>query len=297
MSEELTWTEEAITDGVQVVRCHSWLSFVDFIYNKFRASHGVVWRGHADPTWRLHPSLVRELAQDHEAEGLNIDDPELLGSLIKDDIGRSFISFRRQLKTFHDYADKKLKDLDVWALGQHHGQQTTLLDWTASPYVAAFFAFSGLRPSTISKDSFIQLYGLSVDNLAKNKIGLNSNQKDTKSTFRIVTSPYATNRRMIAQQGSLTYVWPPIELEALVRQRFVGEEEVALLRKVLIPQSEWSDFVISLTFMNINYRTLYPDLLGASLHANMASMTPSYSGDGRWIDPPGFLTNGVSNEP
>ena len=103
----------------------------------------VFYRGHAKPEWRLWSPFDRRLAMwietenggeywnGRQARGLSWYDTEC--SSILDKFKRAC---RGLVGTDHMTTD------EFWALGRHFGLLTPLLDWTRSPYVAAFFAFA-----------------------------------------------------------------------------------------------------------------------------------------------------------
>ena len=99
----------------------------------------VLWRGHADPQWKLRSRIERSLV----AYGKNTD-----GSLVRFPhlIARYDSRCKDTLERFRELAHgkpgsyPKMPDDELWALGRHVGLITPLLDWTESPYVAAYFA-------------------------------------------------------------------------------------------------------------------------------------------------------------
>jgi hypothetical protein len=97
-----------------------------------------IWRGQASSSWGLTSRLGREFDQlpKPEEDGVSLDYIDIENRLI----GFFKERARRVLASAPDD-----HDLLGWlALMQHYGAPTRLLDWTASPFVALYFAYASL---------------------------------------------------------------------------------------------------------------------------------------------------------
>lgn len=148
-------------------------------------------------------------------------------------------------------------DLFQWlALMQHYGAPTRLLDFTWSPYVAAFFALEAASAPAVVWALCPPLLP-APDGMAPWIDG--SYERDflpNRHRVLVVGEPRRMNPRLSAQAG--TFVTPGILDEPL--EQLAPED--ALVKLVLDAPRLRRQAMESLYSMNINYATLYPDLDG-----------------------------------
>ena len=120
-------------DGlIPTCRVESWETFVEAMRDPLhnRAASEWVYRGQRGGDWPLASTLGRMF----DGGSIPIEKrQELLAQFELAMRGRGY-----DLSAFNGDGS----EIEKWAIGQHHGLLTPLLDWTRSPFIALFFAFN-----------------------------------------------------------------------------------------------------------------------------------------------------------
>ena len=269
------WTSSWAGHGVLRVELATWRFFYDFVYENLLGSTKYVWRGHRCEGWALEPTLDRELKG---MPGLE----------------RSFF-VKRHLEDFKYAARGRrgpnprddLPEKEWWALGQHHGLATPLLDWTKSPFVALYFAFVDAGSPQTPRRSVFALHRDQVEEKSAQIEVSHTGQRPPPiiEFFRPKTSD---NPRLVNQGGLFTRAPRGVSVGEWVKTHFREaqaetheEEDEGLMRElvlmeILIPDQDREACLIALNRMNINHLTLFPDLDGASAFCNKRLTIPEY---------------------
>jgi hypothetical protein len=221
----------------------SWHDFKrDLIPALFRAQPAqpgrFLFRGQASADWPLMTSFDRRFAKEPARDRL-----ELFEELQT--------SFRRQCMD-HDVPDSAtMEPTRLLALAQHHGLPTRLLDWTASPYVAAFFAFDeAITRGEVANRTHVAIWALDTSSpVWSSELGV-----------EIVRVPALQNSRLRNQFGRFTLARTPhASLEHYVEQ--FADAKDPLIRFVLPTTEAWTA-IPDLELMGINAGQLFPDVTG-----------------------------------
>lgn len=290
MPRRKRWEELGIRDGFGQIRFLRWRYFTDYINQQMLDYETYVWRGQRRDDWPLKSTLDRLI------EKANVSRTKQLGFRVS-----HLDQFKYAVRGRRGPNPASIEHVNEWwALGQHHGLATPLLDWTASPFVAAYFALitkgTGLtryraiyalhRPSVEHKVE--ELIRKKKEESEKNKEEYDkSGQPRNRLAYVLLTTPDLTpevefirpksdeNQRLVSQGGQFTRAPDGTTMEEWVQRNFAGENRYTLM-KLLVPNKDREEGLRMLNRMNINHLTLFPDLYGASKYCNLFGEIEKY---------------------
>jgi hypothetical protein len=245
-------------------RVNSWGELQQELYAIDKNSHGryrsnFVYRGVADKSWSLQPSLQRIGSHYGGVEG-------------------------PLLRNFLKYAGPNEIDSDALlfqlAVAQHHGLPTRLLDWTISPKVAAHFAT--WEEKDFDKDGAIwcvdviearallpaplqtKLYDesaivFSIEMLADYKKLREFDVLGLRDEFVLFFEPPSLDGRIV-NQGAILSIMPGAHLDL----KDLLEKHQHLYRRIIIPAEMKWELRDKLDQDNVTERMLFPGLDGTS---------------------------------
>ena len=233
----------------RVSRLKSWDAFLELIVS--RPYSNWAFRGERDASWPLYSSISRYLMNfgvDRKAW------PEQEGRILR--------VFKRKAHQYLEQPPDPDDDFQWLALMQHHGAPTRLLDFTWSPYVAAFFALErtlndgvvwALNPTAVSTRRAVER----MDPRGKGNLAryyLTGNQR-----FIWMGEPQKMNRRLIAQSG--TFAVPGV-IDVPIEEILSDRDQEDILAKFVLTNAVREQGMRELYRMNITNATLFPDLDG-----------------------------------
>lgn len=235
--------------GIEVLEVESWDDFLNFMTLQLDYPH-FIWRGQSDSSWKLCPSLDRLL--DTKA-------PSVRRSHLE--------NFKYASRGRLDIDPNSLTENEWWAIGQHHGLPTPLLDWTRSPFVAVYFAFGSNNKSTTSYRSIFGVSQSTFERISR-KIKKNFSGEGRPPIIEFI-EPLTNNPRLVSQGGIFSRSPDGIDIESWLRKNNSKEDKNIRFHKIDFPDNLREVALRFLNRMNINHLSLFPDLYGASKYCAM----------------------------
>lgn len=222
----------------------TWAEFKRFVADLIEAGNDRIFRGQAVSTWRLSTSLHRHGRYDlHRYEEEHLQE---LSHRVN-----AFLPDRYDLRISNDLGA-------FLSLVQHHGFSTPLLDWTRSPYVAAYFAFESLSQDAKEGGS-CRLFAFDEREWMRD-FRWRASFGNPEPMLTVSEFPAHSNLRHLPQQSvhSFTNVadaeWFIRALETIRNKKYLTAIDIA--------HAERGRVMRELEYMGISAATMFPGLEG-----------------------------------
>ncbi|HUF65221.1 MAG TPA: FRG domain-containing protein [Gemmatimonadaceae bacterium] len=251
------------TNRMVVRRIANWHEFSEVVAGSDYQNWA--FRGQSDAKWPLFSSLSRYLKGYGIHRQAWADQEERIGRI-----------FRRKAHLFLDHVPDETDAFQWLALMQHHGAPTRLLDFTWSPFVAAFFALERATEDSAVWAVFVPTMWRAAHaiNFPAKQTPLTPNQLSLRTVgayedfylrndvaFVSSGEPLVMNKRLIAQSG--TFVVPGVldqPVETILAT--YPEPGKTVVKFVLATRAIRDDAMRAFYNMNLTNATLFPDLDG-----------------------------------
>ncbi|MFA5260143.1 MAG: FRG domain-containing protein [Candidatus Omnitrophota bacterium] len=199
---------------------------------------------------------------------------------------RILFEFKRGAQRYLDQLPAKNDFLEWMALGRHYGMPSRLVDFTYSPYVAAYFALSKKKEKEKGYIIALNITWMKEDiekNIENNKwkewmspVNMSPVKKEeasfhnpeffrrfafeSKENYAVPVGPVARNPRLAAQQG--LFLCPGNIAETFDVNLGETLKRKKVIKLFILEPGMHQEAIRELWKMNINLATLYQDLSG-----------------------------------
>ncbi len=252
-----------ISSYVPSVKIENWEDLRCLLYSEHFDGIGSDWifRGQRNHNWFLESTLDRIDSKSIYLRSFQLNNFKKECRRIPD-----FDSYLSNISN-NDNISLAEQENELWAVGQHYGLDTPLLDWTKSPYVALFFAFE--EQENTGSDNYRVIYAINKEKLESIDVpGVTEGL-----FFEPKTDKFG---RLVSQSGLFT-VTPncgTLEdtiIDGLREYGITKPNDIAeYICKIYIQcnNKDRTECLEHLQQMNIHYGTLFPDLIGATKYCN-----------------------------
>jgi len=209
-----------------------------------------LFRGHADSSWRLETTLER-FKPNEQIDVRRYNSYLARAKPTVETITNRKWRLTKNMKLSYDALVDEPPSIEFMAYARHHGYPSPLLDWSRSPYVALYFAFSKAR---MDQDAALFVFTKSPEGVRSGCL------KDPQvcEVSRLST----THVRHISQQSRYTICvrnvegddWEYCSHELAMQPQDSSQNS---LQKIVLPGSLRLEILDRLDHMNINGFTLF----------------------------------------